>query len=297
VRGVTKSLTSNGADSEYTSSAGTDLVSFDSDGFTVGATNVWNSYNVSGGSLVAWQWKAGGAAVTNTAGSISAQVSANPTAGFSVVTYTGNASIASFGHGLGVAPKMIIIKNRTASGGNSNWCVGIDIAGWNWNTDYLYLNSTIAKATDGGGTQFYSAPTSTVVNIGGGTNTNGNTNSMVAYCWSEIDGFSKFGSYTGNGSADGPFVYTGFRPRFIMLKNTTTGNNAWHMIDTVRGTSNVYGPSLDANDAGAEITYTICDVLSNGFKLRDTNQAWNKASDTYIYAAFAENPFRNSLAR
>ena len=119
----------------------------------------------------------------------------------------------------------------------------------------------------------------------------------VVYCFAPIAGYSAFGSYTGNGSADGPFVFTGMRPAFVMLKNTTTAGNSWHMIDTARGTYNVYGPSLDANASSAEITYTICDLLSNGFKLRDTNQAWNKSSDLYIYMAFASNPFKTSLAR
>jgi hypothetical protein len=123
------------------------------------------------------------------------------------------------------------------------------------------------------------------------------TSTYVAYCFAEVEGFSKFGSYTGNGSADGTFVYTGFKPEFFLLKNSTSAGNSWHILDTVRGTFNVYGPSLANHTNAAEVTYTIGDVLSNGFKLRDTNQAWNGSGDVYIYMAFAENPFKYSLAR
>jgi hypothetical protein len=193
---------------------------------------------------------------------------------------------------------MIIIKNRSTSGSGSNWCVGVDISGWNWNTDYLYLNTTGAKATDGGGTQFWSAPTSTVVNIGGGTNTNGSGNSMLAYCFAAVAGYSSFGTYTGNGSADGTFVYTGFRPRYFMVKRIDTSGNDWILMDTARDPYNVATQELYANLNNAEGTAANnYDILSNGFKARRNNAAVNASGGTYVYAAFAESPFKNALAR
>lgn len=303
VRGTGGYLFSNLTNAEETSI--TDAVtSFNSDGFTLGAntsgTNVPYTVNEGGGTAneVVWAWKANGSAVSNTAGSITSQVSANASAGFSVVTYTGNASVASFGHGLGVAPKMIIIKNRSASGTGSNWCVGLNIPGWNWATDYLYLNTVGAKATDGGTTQFYSAPTSSVVNIGGGTNTNGSGNSMVAYCFSEVTGYSKFGSYTGNGSTDGPFVHLGFKPKFLIIKSISAASN-WNMFDSSRDTYNMNVNSLvaDAPDADANWVNFGNDFLSNGFKMRTNWANLNTSGNTYIYMAFAEVPSKYANAR
>ena len=297
VRGAGLTLISNSTGAEVNEGT-SGLTSFDTNGFSIGgASGGWNSNT--GATYVGWQWRGSdSSAVTNTAGSITSTVSANTTSGFSVVTYTGNASVASFGHGLGVAPKFIIIKNRSTSGAGSNWCVGINISGWNWATDYLYLNTSGAKATDGGTTQFYSAPTSTVVNIGGGTNTNGNGNSMVAYCFAEVAGFSKFGSYTGNGSADGSFIYTGFKPKFVLIKRTDSGNN-WFILDGSRNTYNLTNAQLLPNSSSAESTGTDCniDMLSNGFKLRTALDASNGSGGTYIYMAFAENPLKYSLAR
>lgn len=298
IRGGANKLSSNITDAESTNYAN-GQVSFQPTGFNaVAGSNGSITINETGTNYVGWQWKAGGSAVSNTAGSITSQVSANPSAGFSVVTYTGNASVASFGHGLGVAPKFIIIKNRSASGTGAQWCVGADVSGWNWATDYLYLNSTIAKATDGGTTQFYSAPTSSVVNIGGGTNTNGSGNSMVAYCFSEVAGYSKFGSYTGNGSADGTFVHLGFRPRLLMVKSSSSAQD-WKLIDTARNTYNSSNSLLGANVSSAEDTNSAYDfdILSNGFKPRNTFGYANSSGATYIYMAFAENPFKHSLAR
>jgi hypothetical protein len=298
VRGVTKSLTSNGADSEYTSSAGTDLVSFDSDGFTVGATNVWNSYNVSGGSLVAWNWKAGGAAVTNTDGTISAQVSANPTAGFSVVTYTGNGvNNATVGHGLGVTPAMVINKVRTGSTGpwyvkHKNLTSGTNI----------FLEQTAAQTAltpSGGIGDLNSSSTFTcAAGSSNSENTNASGRTYVAYVFAEIAGYSKFGSYTGNGSTDGPFVYTGFRPAFVMIKRTNS-TGQWILLDTARNTINTVNSGLwaDANEAESTSTVYSTDFVSNGFKVRNAGADRNASGGTYIYMALAENPFRNSLAR
>jgi hypothetical protein len=282
-----KTLYSNATNAESpgnSTSLDVGVTDFASDGFTFGSGTL--NGNQSPYTFVAWNWKANGSGSTNTAGSITSTVSANTTSGFSVVTWTGNSANATIGHGLGVAPRMVIIKYR---GTTDNWYV----YNANVGTDkYLVLNALDAAATS---TSIWqnTAPTSTVFSIGSGNN----NSTIVAYCFAPVAGYSAFGSYTGNGSADGPFVFTGMRPAFVMLKNTTTAGNAWHMIDTARGTYNVYGPSLDANASSAEITYTICDLLSNGFKLRDTNQAWNKSGDVYIFMAFASNPFKFANAR
>lgn len=294
VRGITKALFSNATNAEDTQT--TRITALNSNGFSLGS---YGDVNESPQTYVGWQWQAGqGTTSTNTNGTITSSVSVNASAGFSVVTYTGNASIASFGHGLGVAPKFIVIKNRSTSGSGSNWCVGADIPNFTWSTDYLYLNSSIAKATDGGTTQFYSAPTSTVVNIGGGTNTNGSGNAMVAYCWTPIAGYSSFGTYTGNGSTDGPFVYLGFKPKWVLLKRTDSAAD-WIIYDAVRNTYNVTNLLLFPDTAGSEETSTanIIDILSNGFKLRGSAGGTNGSGGTWIYAAFASNPFKNSLAQ
>jgi hypothetical protein len=287
VRGTGRSLFSNLTEAESTTRY---ITSLDSDGFTVGTPT--DDCNESGRTFVAWNWKAGGAAVTNTAGSISAQVSANPTAGFSVVTYTGNATVSTVGHGLGVAPSMIIVKGRTNAVDWQMYHVtqGISMT--------LALNSSAARqniANYWGA----SAPTSSVFGITGsysGVNASGVT--YVAYCWSEISGFSKFGGYTGNGSTDGAFIYTGFRPRFVMVKQTNNVGN-WIIWDTARSTYNQMQDYLVPNSSSQELNNVLVsiDALSNGFKCRTADNDINGSGDTYIYMAFAENPFRNSLAR
>ena len=299
VRGAGNQLSSNQTDAELASASNVagKVSAFNSNGFSVATgSSSYYSVNQTAENYVGWQWQAGqGSSSSNTNGSITSTVSVNASAGFSIATFTGNASVASFGHGLGVTPALIIIKNRSTTG---NWCVGVNVStlSWNWNTDYLYLNSTIAKATDGGGTQFWSAPTSTLVNIGGGSNTNGSGNAMVAYCWTPIAGYSAFGSYTGNGSSDGAFVYLGFRPKFVMIKSTSTGG--WVMLDTSRDTYNIVGNYLYANSSAAEATSSnVLDINSNGFKIRNTWTDINGSGTSYVYAAFAETPFKNSLAR
>ena len=193
---------------------------------------------------------------------------------------------------------MVIVKNRTGAA-NSNWCVWhTALAG----TEYLLLQSTAAKATLA--TMWNSTtPTSSVFSLGTYVDTNFSTGTFVAYCFSEIAGFSKFGSYTGNGAADGPFVYCGFIPRFIMFKSLTAGNN-WLMFDTTRNTYNLTNNKVAANSGNAEndvaissISENNLDILSNGFKLRTSNAQNNGSSATIIFAAFAENPFKNALAR
>ena len=247
---------------------------------------------------VGWAWNAGGSTVTNTSGSISAQVRANPTAGFSVVTYTGTGANATVGHGLGVAPRMMIVKKRT--GAVQAWGVyHASLA----NTQYLVLDTTAGAATLATMWNSTSA-NSSVFSIGTDGTVNTSTAAYVAYCFSAVAGYSAFGSYAGNNLADGPFVYLGFRPRWVMFKDSST-TSVWMIMDTARNTYNVLDDGLAPNNANAESTYSNIaqvDFLSNGFKIRaaDAQQYWNNKtinSNIYIYAAFAENPFKNSLAR
>ena len=244
--------------------------------------------------MVGWQWKANGTGVTNTSGSITSTVSAGATQGFSVVTYTGTGANATVGHGLGVAPSMIIVKERNAV---SSWIIALDSSGFTWSSDY-YQFDTGAKYTNAAGTIFRQAPTSTVFSVGTNSNVNSNTNTFVAYCFAPVAGYSAFGSYTGNGSADGPFVYLGFRPRFLLIKRTDAIAN-WRIHDTSRDPGNVTSNSLYPNLSNAETSAAseYWDMLSNGFKLRTSDAESNASAGTYIYAAFAENPLKYSLAR
>jgi hypothetical protein len=283
VVGTSKYLESNSSGAEVTNT--TELASIDSDGFTVNANNATNENNQT---YVAWNWKANGAGVSNTDGSITSTVSANPTAGFSVVTYTGTGANATVGHGLGVAPRMVIVKNRGFAGNWNVWFEGFSSA------EYLLLNTTGAKATFAGN---WGAGTfdSSVISVGSGTGVNGNTDGMVAYCFAPVAGYSAFGSYTGNLLLDGPFVFCGFRPAFVMMKRTDS-TAFWTMLDNKRPGFNVTDKPLYANAANAESTAQSTDFTSNGFKIR-TNDGDVNAAGTYIYMAFAENPFKNALAR
>ena len=264
------------------------ISSLNSNGFTVaGGANV----GASGYTYVAWNWKAGGTAVTNTSGTISSQVSANTTSGFSVVTYTGTGANATVGHGLGVAPSMIIVKDRTNT---DVWCVYHSSIGA---TKFLILNQTAAEATLST-VWNNTAPTSSVFSVGTLADTNRSANNFVAYCWAEIAGFSKCGSYTGNGSADGPFVYTNFQPRFVMIKRSDAGAVNWYIFDTARDTYNAAGLELYPNLSNAEADgRPDLDILSNGFKIRSTSGGQNTSGGTYVYACFASNPFKYSNAR
>jgi hypothetical protein len=288
VRGAGKGLFSNLSSAENASMGG--FLSFDSGGWSMNGTVAEINQNAS--TFVGWQWKAGGTAVTNTSGSISAQVSANTTSGFSIATYTGTGSNATVGHGLGVAPSMVIIKQRNTTGA---WLVGhTNMTNW---TYYLLLNQTAAQAVN---TAVWNstAPTSTVFSIGTDGNVNTNAGTYVAYCWSQIAGYSAFGSYTGNGSTDGPFVYTGFRPRWVLMKSSSLGTGFWWLVDTSRNPYNVMDLPLFPNDPQAETAGTTAiDILSNGFKLRTTNTSINQSGGSMIYAAFAENPFKYANAR
>jgi hypothetical protein len=281
-------LRSNSTIAEFSNSGFWD--GFNSNGFNLIGPEA--DANTTGYSYVAWNWKAGGTAVSNTDGTITSSVSANPTAGFSVVTYTGTGSAATVGHGLGVAPSMIIAKSRNNTGGDSGiWVVyhrSLTSAAY-----FLYLNQTSAQ-TAASTVWNSTSPTSSVFSIGSASGS-GTASNHIAYCFADVEGYSKFGSYTGNGSADGPFVYTGFRPAFIMIKGTSS--SSWVIIDNKRNGYNVVQPLVIADSANAESsTYTIADFLSNGFKMRST-AVHNVSGQTWIYMAFAENPFKNSLAR
>jgi hypothetical protein len=207
------------------------------------------------------------------------------------VTYTSNSgTVSTVGHGLGVAPSMLIFKNSTSAG--TDWVVYHKDLG---NTKALFLDLTNAATTSS--TYFNNtSPTSSVFTIGSSNNLNNSTNAIVCYAWAEIAGFSKFGSYTGNGSTDGPFVYTGFRPKFVMFKRTDAVES-WYIWDTSTTTYNAMTQYLVPNTTAVEGTFTFGDYLSNGFKVRNTAGGLNASGGTFIYMAFAENPFKNSNAR
>jgi hypothetical protein len=272
------------------------LTAFSSTGFTLGA-NTSDAYvaagvNYTGRTYVGWQWKAGTTSASNTNGTITSTVSVGATQGFSVVTYTGNSTAgATVGHGLGVAPNMIIVKCRTVV---TSWAVYHSSLGA---TQWILLNSPSGAVTS---SQEWNntAPTSTVFSIGSGSSNSNQSATYVAYCFAAVAGYSAFGSYTGNGSTDGTFVYLGFRPRFIMVKDTTNAGTDWVIFNTSSEPYNVVGTALYANSTNTESTNaaTWCDILSNGFKNRRAGSA-NTTSATIIYAAFAENPFKNALAR
>ncbi len=297
VRGRASGLISDSTGAEQTSSAGNDLSSFDSTGFTVGTPQNFNSPNINGGSIVAWAWDAGeGSAVTNTQGSISSQVRANASAGFSIVTYTGTGANATVGHGLGVAPSFVIVKSRSNT---TDW-QGYHIAlGQNYT---IQLQSTSAAINVSN--YWNGGVSSTTFGINGsydGINFSGYT--YVAYCFAPVVGYSSFGSYTGNGAtgwpnADGPFIYLGFRPRFVLWKCTSQVEN-WVIYDSARETYNFVNDKLLPNSSAAESTNNNheIDFLSNGFKIRNNNGEFNQNAGTYIYAAFAESPFNYSRAR
>jgi hypothetical protein len=288
IRGATDTLYTN---QDYASAVEAQtLTSFNSDGFTVGTDS---GVNGSGVTFVAWNWLANGTGSSNTAGTISSTVSANTTSGFSVVTYTGTGSAATVGHGLGVAPSMIFLKIRSAT---DAWIVYSKSLG---NTKIMVLNSTAAEATRADWNN--TSPTSSVFSIGTFSNENTNAATYVAYCFAEIKGFSKFGSFSGNGSTDGTFVYTGFKPAFFLVKGSSNTSD-WIMFDNKRDDINVVGRLLLPNSSGSEsnlrASHYPLDFVSNGVKMR-TDQltgttSLNASGVTYIYMAFAENPFVSS---
>jgi hypothetical protein len=297
VRGATKTLLSNTTDAEVTEALS--LTAFNSNGF---ALSTQPRINETPTTYVGWQWQAGqGSTSTNTNGSITSTVSVNASAGFSVVTYTGTLTgtpspMPTVGHGLGVAPSLVISKSRNVTGVDSGaWFVWTSAQATD---NYLRLNTTAASASiSGGGGGTMVAPTSSVFSTPYVSGANINANTYVAYCWTPIAGFSAFGSYTGNGSTDGVFVYTGFRPKFVIIKRTDAIGD-WYTFDSVRDPYNATAQGLSPNASASETTYTGWgDLVSNGFKIRRTDGAWNASGGTYIYMVYAENPFRNALAR
>jgi hypothetical protein len=283
IRGVDKRLISNLTLQELTITNA--LTAFNSNGYSVGN---YVSINGSGESIVNWAWKANGAGVTNTAGTITSTVSANTTSGFSVVTYTGTGTTGTIGHGLGVAPSFIILKSR--SNVDEWYCYHASLGA----TQRIQLSQTSGSVT----TSLWNstAPTSSVYSAAGGFSGNVSGWTIVAYCFAPIAGFSAFGSYTGNGSTDGPFIYTGFRPRWTLIKRTDS-TASWYIHDSARDTYNAERLELYANFSFGEGTFVALDTLSNGFKMRNSDAAYNASGGTFVYACFAENPFRNALAR
>jgi len=305
VRGATKRMQSDAASAEDTNA--TTLTSFDSDGFSLGSHV---SVNETGKNMVAWQWKANGSGSSNTDGSINSTVSANITSGFSIVSYSGNeTSGATVGHGLGADVKMIILKDRGVA---ESWVVFHEAMG---PTKFVYLNDTMAAFTASNRWNDTS-PTSSVFTLGDETQVNGSGRNYIAYCFAEVEGFSKFGSYEGNGSTDGPFVYTGFKPRWVMIKRYDS-TESWPILDTARGSGNFgsdAGSSGDNPTAGNDLNAVLvastsaaeednpsgsrrASYLSNGFKVRTTNTAMNASGGDYLYMAFAESPFKTATAR
>jgi len=291
VRGVDQRLLmpSDNGDEDTTCTHG-HFDSLDSDGFTTtnGGGN-WN-VNASGQTYVGWFWKAG-TSFTNDAsstgiGTIDSTGSASDTSGFSIVSYTATGSTGTLKHGLSSAPSMIIIKNRSVT---KPWQVGHKSLGFQ---NGIYLNETSASQSDNGA--FNSTnPTTSVFTIETSSYVNTSGHNYIAYCFAEKKGYSKFGSYTGNGNADGSFIYTGFQPAFVMVKrNSDTGN--WNMMDTARSPSNIVGLTVSANSSGADDGGDFIDILSNGFKQRSTSTNRNASGSTYIYMAFAESPFVTS---
>jgi len=283
VRGLKYLYTnSTSAEGDYSSA----FTSFDSDGFSVGATD---NVNGNGNGIVAFNWLAGGSASSNSNGSITSSVSANTTAGFSIVKWTGNVTAgATVGHGLGSAPKVVITK-RT-DGGTNKWVVGHGAIGF---TEVIYLNETDAKATDSGSWN-NTAPSSTVFTVGNNNESNGNGYEFISYCFAEKKGYSKFGSYTGNGNADGTFVYTGFKPAWLLVKKSSASGSDWNLHNNKSPGFNVNDNYLAPNENAAEVTnnsYQIFDFTAQGFKCRGTGTGTNGSGATYIFMAFAESPF------
>jgi hypothetical protein len=283
VRGTTKQLESNNTDAETTEATG--LTAFGSDGFTVGALA---QLNTSADTYVAWNWKANGAGVSNTDGTISSTVSVSTTSGFSIVEYTKLADGNSVGHGLGVTPAFIIQKITSGTGGWLALHQNMNAGGLT--SGYLLLNTTDAFASNA---NVFTAVTSTTFTVGSVIS----NADQIVYCFAEVEGFSKIGSYTGNGSTDGPFVYTGMRPAFVLIKNITA-SGYWVMFDVARNTYNAMTAQLWPNGDDAEDnSHGVIDAVSNGFKLRNVVAGYNDNASVYIYMAFASNPFKYSLAR
>jgi hypothetical protein len=303
IRGNSNVIFTNTTDAEQNPGAQLDLAT---DGATVTyrAANLAN--NQSSATYVIWGWNAGGSNQTISPGQydsgppaipgISSTVRKNATSGFSIVTYTGNGFVdTTVGHGIGIAPSLIIIKRRNSTG---NWAVFGNLLGAN---KYLLLNSTAAIATGSPGYDYGIVPGDNIFTLASQTDVNASGGTYVAYCFAPVAGYNAFGSYTGNGSTDGPFVFTGFRPRYILVKRTDSADN-WAVYDSARDTYNQSSKQLRPDASTAELDpagspAVYYDLLSNGFKNRGSNSQCNASGGTYIYMAFAESPFKYALAR
>jgi hypothetical protein len=285
---LVKYLIANSDAAEATLSTG--LTAFDSDGFTLGSGG---SQNNNGSTYVAWCWKVNGGTTTSFSASgnqLAGTYQANTKSKFSIITYTGSGSTGEVLHGLGTTPNFIIYKARS----NTHWWGIYHKSGGTVNTGYnslLYLNSSNALAS---GQNVNIVPDSTKIAFAGNEQLNTNAATYVMYAWADVDGMQKFGSYVGNGDADGPFIYTGFRPKMFFIKNVGATSN-WHVYDTERSTFNVMNDTLNWNDNSAEQTdyaYQGFDVLSNGIKTRGNNGLANSSGVTYIYGAWGDVPFK-----
>jgi|21_taG_2_1085346.scaffolds.fasta_scaffold03621_3 hypothetical protein len=296
-RGRSKYLYSDSVSAEVTTAAaGNDIVSFDTDGFKVGAPSASNSTNAGTTNKVAWQWKANGgttSSFTESGNNPGGTIQTNSTAGFSIISYTGTGGPGNIAHGLPSAPEWIIFKNRGTTNVWACWHVALG-------DDYkIVLNSTDGKDADG---SFMNStlPDATNIRVGDSNNpnTNADTGTYICYAWSPIAGYSKFGKYVGNGNADGPFIYTGFKPAYILFKKSSDSGDNWMVYDDKRSDSNgnVVDRALRPNSDAAEYDNANAniDILSNGFKLRSSFGWVNQSSHTYIYMAWAENPFVTS---
>jgi hypothetical protein len=283
IRGATKFLEANTQNAEATGS--NYLTAFNSDGFTLG--NDQSHVNANSDTYVSWNWKAGGSASSNSDGTITSSVSANTTAGFSIVSYTGTGSNASVGHGLGVKPAWFIVKRRGAA---EDWAVYHQSM---TASHYINLNTTNAKDSNN---RWNGEPTTSVLNFQSHAAVNGSSDTYISYCFAEKKGYSKFGSYTGNGNAEGPFIHLGFRPAWLIIRNTASGSENWAIYDNKRDPFNtVFNASFpnNANVDGTNATQNL-DFLSNGFKCKSAEGRFNASGNEMIYMAFAESPFVNS---
>jgi len=289
-RGALKQINTNNQQAE--NNTANSLTAFNSDGFSLGSDGGPNANN---GTHVAWQWKANGRTTSsNSDGDITSTIQANTTAGFSIVTYAGNGtSNQTVAHGLGATPDYLLWKNYDT-----------DTSGWDWKTwhtgltgtNYVRINQTGAQASSNG--DIDALPGSTLFTVGNNGSTNGQSgqnHTIICYAFTSIKGYSKFGNYVGTADDDGPIIYTGFKPAWVMIKNISSTAN-WHMYDNKRDAINVVETAIQANTNAAEFTTNNkLDFLSNGFKIRAANEvSTNKSGDTYIYMAFAESPFVSS---
>ena len=285
VRGVEKVLFSNATNAESTNTES--LTAFNADGFVTG--NHRGTGGDAGNNMVAWNWLGANGTASNTDGSITSTVSANTTSGFSIVAFNGNSG--TVGHGLGVKPNFIVVKSRD-TGGSNNWVVAHSALGTNMNDNYIVLNLTDAAGS--GSNTWGGEPTTTTFTVSSGVAANDNN---IAYCFAEKTGYSKFGKYTGNNNADGPFIYTGFKPAFVMLKSITAGNaQNWYMYDNKRdgynGSSDGYMLRplwASSSNTEASVGNYKFDILSNGFKIKETGNQTNGASNEYLYMAFGQS--------